>query len=307
MRVHGGVHPDRRRARGESGRTDILFLGSAPAGDGPAPRIQGPDIDTLAPSEREVTGRVPLRCPAPGRRTQRLGKRGPQAARRGRSGARAAGRRDQRGRSRGRSRRSSTARTLTTVPGGRALDPVAIRARPEADRPAASTGSAHRSRCCRLRRPVRRFRCCRSPTSTVGRRAEPDSSASTRSARDDVAGEAPGHDRRGAVRGDASNPRSRPSRYRRATTVEIDGEIKEAQESNEKLFAFAPHALFAILLLLVLQFNSFRRPAIILLTIPLVLIGANYGLLRLPRRSSTSPRCSGCSAWPASSSTTASC
>ncbi|MCP5090122.1 MAG: efflux RND transporter permease subunit, partial [Gammaproteobacteria bacterium] len=29
---------------------------------------------------------------------------------------------------------------------------------------------------------------------------------------------------------------------------------------------------------LVLQFNSFRRPAIILLTIPLVIIGANFGL-----------------------------
>jgi len=41
---------------------------------------------------------------------------------------------------------------------------------------------------------------------------------------------------------------------------------------------FAPHALFLIVLLLVLQFNSFRRPAIILLTIPLVVIGAFFGL-----------------------------
>ena len=61
-------------------------------------------------------------------------------------------------------------------------------------------------------------------------------------------------------------------------SVEIDGEIKESQESNEKLFKYAPHALFVIVLLLVLQFNSFRRPLIILSTIPLVLIGANYGL-----------------------------
>ena len=61
-------------------------------------------------------------------------------------------------------------------------------------------------------------------------------------------------------------------------TVELDGEIKGSQESNGKLFAYAPHALFGIVLLLVLQFNSFRRPAIILLTIPLVIIGANLGL-----------------------------
>ena len=61
--------------------------------------------------------------------------------------------------------------------------------------------------------------------------------------------------------------------------INIEGEIKGAQDSNADLFEYAPHALFAILLLLVLQFNSFRRPAIILTTIPLVLIGANYGLL----------------------------
>jgi multidrug efflux pump subunit AcrB len=33
-----------------------------------------------------------------------------------------------------------------------------------------------------------------------------------------------------------------------------------------------------VLALLILQFNSFRRPALILLTIPLILIGANFGL-----------------------------
>lgn len=60
--------------------------------------------------------------------------------------------------------------------------------------------------------------------------------------------------------------------------VEVAGEIKDSAESNQELFKFAPHAIFAIILLLVLQFNSLRRPALILLTIPLVLIGANYGL-----------------------------
>ena len=62
-------------------------------------------------------------------------------------------------------------------------------------------------------------------------------------------------------------------------TIEVRGEIYEQVEANSKLFAFAPHAGFVILLLLVMQFNSFRRTAIILLTIPLVLIGAVAGML----------------------------
>ncbi len=64
----------------------------------------------------------------------------------------------------------------------------------------------------------------------------------------------------------------------RGYVLEVEGEIRESQESNSKLMAYAPHALALIVLLLVLQFNSYRRPAIILLTIPLVLIGANLGL-----------------------------
>lgn len=64
----------------------------------------------------------------------------------------------------------------------------------------------------------------------------------------------------------------------RGYQLEVEGEIREAEESNEKLFAYVPHALFLIIVLLVLQFNSFRRTAIILLTIPLILIGANFGL-----------------------------
>lgn len=60
--------------------------------------------------------------------------------------------------------------------------------------------------------------------------------------------------------------------------IELEGEIKGAAESNAKLMGFAPHAMFLIVLVLVLQFNSFRRPAVILLTIPLVFIGAVVGL-----------------------------
>ncbi len=60
--------------------------------------------------------------------------------------------------------------------------------------------------------------------------------------------------------------------------LELEGEIKGAQESNSKLLGFAPHALILIVALLVLQFNSYRRAAIILLTIPMILIGAITGL-----------------------------
>ncbi|MEM7680795.1 MAG: efflux RND transporter permease subunit [Planctomycetota bacterium] len=61
--------------------------------------------------------------------------------------------------------------------------------------------------------------------------------------------------------------------------VAVDGEIQQSRESNADLFAYAPHALFLIVSLLVLQFNSFRRAAVILLTLPLILIGALFGLL----------------------------
>lgn len=58
----------------------------------------------------------------------------------------------------------------------------------------------------------------------------------------------------------------------------VEGELKDSKESGTKLFQYAPHAFLLVLALLILQFNSFRRPALILLTIPLILIGANFGL-----------------------------
>lgn len=60
--------------------------------------------------------------------------------------------------------------------------------------------------------------------------------------------------------------------------VTVEGELRDSEESGAKLFEFAPHALVLVLALLILQFNSYRRPALILLTIPLILIGANFGL-----------------------------
>jgi len=48
--------------------------------------------------------------------------------------------------------------------------------------------------------------------------------------------------------------------------------------STGALFAYLPHCAAGILILLVWQFNSFRRPAIMVLTIPLIVIGVTAGL-----------------------------
>jgi multidrug efflux pump subunit AcrB len=63
--------------------------------------------------------------------------------------------------------------------------------------------------------------------------------------------------------------------------VEVDGIVVDAQEGRSALAANIPLALGLIVLLLVIQFRSYRRPAIILLTIPLILIGAVVGLYAL--------------------------
>ncbi len=60
---------------------------------------------------------------------------------------------------------------------------------------------------------------------------------------------------------------------------EIGGEIEESGEANASIAAGLPVAGMLILLLLVGQFNSLRRPIIILATIPLGLIGVTFGLL----------------------------
>ncbi len=60
---------------------------------------------------------------------------------------------------------------------------------------------------------------------------------------------------------------------------ELGGEAETSGEANQSIAAKLPIAAFIIILLLVIQFNSIRRPAIILLTIPLGLIGVVIGLL----------------------------
>ena len=57
------------------------------------------------------------------------------------------------------------------------------------------------------------------------------------------------------------------------------GESEEAEKGNASIAVKLPIAAMAILLLLVAQFNSVRRPLIILATIPLGIIGVTFGLL----------------------------
>ena len=60
---------------------------------------------------------------------------------------------------------------------------------------------------------------------------------------------------------------------------EIGGETEESGDANASIAAELPVAGMLILLLLVGQFNSLRKPVIILSTIPLGLIGVTFGLL----------------------------
>tara|TARA_R100001039_G_C1846910_1_gene107094 strand:+ start:1483 stop:2763 length:1281 start_codon:yes stop_codon:yes gene_type:complete len=60
---------------------------------------------------------------------------------------------------------------------------------------------------------------------------------------------------------------------------EPDGEVVAKAEANSALFATLPQCLLGIVLLLIWQFDSFRRPAIIFATIPLVLVGVAPGMI----------------------------
>ena len=60
---------------------------------------------------------------------------------------------------------------------------------------------------------------------------------------------------------------------------EPGGEIEQGAETTEKLMRWLPACVFGIAVLLVWQFNSFRRPLIIFITIPLAFTGAFIGLI----------------------------
>ena len=60
---------------------------------------------------------------------------------------------------------------------------------------------------------------------------------------------------------------------------EAAGELEQAAEANEALAGTMPPCLLGIIVLLIWQFNSIRRPAIIMLTIPLSFTGALIGVV----------------------------
>ena len=62
-------------------------------------------------------------------------------------------------------------------------------------------------------------------------------------------------------------------------SFEFGGELEESARSEGAIGAKLPYAGLFILMLLIAQFNSFRRPLIILLSIPLALVGVAIGLL----------------------------
>lgn len=62
------------------------------------------------------------------------------------------------------------------------------------------------------------------------------------------------------------------------------GEVEASARANRALFLYMPQCLVAVVVVLVWQFASFRRTAVIILTIPLVVIGAALGLHLLGAR-----------------------
>jgi len=62
---------------------------------------------------------------------------------------------------------------------------------------------------------------------------------------------------------------------------EMGGELESSADAQGNLFKFLPVSFALIIALLVWQFNSFRRPAIIMMTIPLTLIGVVVGLIAM--------------------------
>ncbi len=63
------------------------------------------------------------------------------------------------------------------------------------------------------------------------------------------------------------------------TWWEMGGEIENSEKAQAYLFKYMPVCFAAIIVLLVWQFNSFRRMAIIMMTIPLTFMGVAVGLL----------------------------
>ncbi|MGX6646567.1 efflux RND transporter permease subunit [Maricaulaceae bacterium MS644] len=76
-----------------------------------------------------------------------------------------------------------------------------------------------------------------------------------------------------APRLEAFNETLAPGHY-----TEFDGLLNEINATNAALAATMPLIFSIFLIVLVLQFNGFKRPAVLLLTLPFVIIGAAVGL-----------------------------
>ena len=63
---------------------------------------------------------------------------------------------------------------------------------------------------------------------------------------------------------------------------EFGGEVETSGKANDAIAEKVPVGAVIILMLLVVQFNSIRKPAIILMTIPLAMIGVTFGLIVAP-------------------------
>ena len=62
-------------------------------------------------------------------------------------------------------------------------------------------------------------------------------------------------------------------------SYELGGDAKSSGESMGSVFKYLPISAFIIVLLLIIQFNSFRKMGMVILTIPLGIIGVVIGLL----------------------------
>jgi multidrug efflux pump subunit AcrB len=60
---------------------------------------------------------------------------------------------------------------------------------------------------------------------------------------------------------------------------EFGGDVEQTSENMGSIIGFLPISGFIILLLLIIQFNSFRKTLIVVMTIPLGIIGVVIGLL----------------------------
>ena len=79
------------------------------------------------------------------------------------------------------------------------------------------------------------------------------------------------------------NSASYESQIPDGVSLEFGGETEDIDESFASLFRAMGVGIFLIALILVLQFNSFRQPFIILFTLPLALIGVFAGLALIGR------------------------